>query len=233
MEDLDRIVGSRVRLYRKMKRFTLAELAERIHKSKATLSKYENGDIPLDVRTLCELADALGIRVQQLLDGVQAVQAGSASGDSFFPQRRIFVYYYEGRKRRIVRSLLSIRHEGAGSTATLYYDLPDFDAPEDCRNLYFGNVEYFDTITNFSFESQSNRMERVTLCAANPFDRSGRVPGLLTGISRYSMLPVSIKILLSPEPLSEDDALRAALILSPDECRRIRASNLFAVEAPV
>ena len=232
MEDLDRSVGSRLRLYRKMKCYTLAELADKIHKSKATLSKYENGDIPLDVRTLCELADALGIRVQQLLEGVQTAQTDSAARDSFFPQRHICVYYYEGRRRRIVRSLLSIRHEGAGSTATLYYDLADFDAPEDCRNLYFGNVAYFDTITNFSFESQSNRMERVTLCAANPFDRSSRVPGLLTGISRYSMLPVSIKILLSPERLPEDGALKEQLILSAEELKRIKTGNLFAVEAP-
>ncbi len=232
MEELDRSVGQRVRLYRKMKCYTLAELAKTIHKSKATLSKYENGEIPLDVRTLCELADALGIRVQQLLDGVQAAQAGNAARDSFFPQRHIYVYYYEGRRRRIVRSLLSLRHEGEGSTATLYYDLTEFDAPENCRNLYFGNVEYFDTITNFSFESQSNRMERVTLCAANPFDRSGRVLGLLTGISRYSMLPVSIKILLSPELLPEDEQLRAQLQLSADELKRIKSSNMFAVEQP-
>ena len=232
MEDLDHVVGSRVRLYRKMKCYTLAELAEKIHKSKATLSKYENGDIPLDVRTLCELADALGIRVQQLLDGVQARQAGNTTKDGFFPQRHIYVYYYEGRRRRIVRSLLSIRHEGVGSTATLFYDLQDFGAPENCRNLYFGNVEYFDTITNFSFESQSNRVERVTLCAANPFDRSDRVLGLLTGISRYSMLPVSIKILLAPEPLLEDESLKKELILSADELKRIRQGNLFAVEAP-
>ena len=231
MENLDQFVGGRVRLYRKMKCFTLAELADRIHKSKATLSKYENGDIPLDVRTLCELADALGIRVQQLLDGAQSAQSDNAKRDSFFPQRRIFVYHYDGRRRRVVRSLLSLRHEGAGSTATLYYDLTDFDAPEDCRNLYFGNVEFFDTITNFSFESQSNRMERVTLCASNPFDRSSWVFGLLTGISRYSMLPVSMKILLSPERLAEDEALKKELLLSAEELRRIKAGNLFAVES--
>ena len=41
MISVNQHVGSRIRLYRQMKRYTLAELAEKIHKSKATLSKYE------------------------------------------------------------------------------------------------------------------------------------------------------------------------------------------------
>ena len=61
-------VGSRIRLYRKVKHYTLTDLAERIHKSKATLSKYEIGEITVDVETLFDIAAALGITVQQLID---------------------------------------------------------------------------------------------------------------------------------------------------------------------
>ena len=45
-------VGSLVRRYRKEQGLTLQELAERIHKSRASVSKYENGEIVLDIGTL-------------------------------------------------------------------------------------------------------------------------------------------------------------------------------------
>lgn len=221
-------VGSRIRLYRQMKKYTIATLADMIHKSKSTLSKYENGEITIDVETLYEIASALEIRMEQLLDCQPAARpAGGKKEEGFFPERRIYVYFYDGRRGKIIRNLLET---GAGATATLYNDIPDFDHPEACRNLYFGTVDYFDTITNFSLDSQSNRIERLTLCAANPFDRGEQVLGMLSGLSRYPMLPVSIKCVLSPKPLPEDEEMLQKLILSQKDVKLIRSLNMFAVE---
>ena len=50
-----------------MRRMTLEELASRIYKSKATLSKYEKGQIVVDIETLYSIAEALEIRVEHLL----------------------------------------------------------------------------------------------------------------------------------------------------------------------
>ena len=68
MNEISIAVGGRIRLYRQMKKLTLMTLAEKIHKSKATLSKYETGDIVVDVETLFDIARALEIKPQQLLD---------------------------------------------------------------------------------------------------------------------------------------------------------------------
>ncbi len=230
MNDVSKGVGSRIRLYRQMKKMNLVTLSGLIHKSKATLSKYETGEIAVDVETLFEIAEALGIRPQQLLDIPRENSAQEENAGGFFAQARIFLYFYDGRVGRIVRNLLETGHDGVGKTSTFYYDLPSFDRPEACRNLYFGTVEYFDTFTYFSLTSQSNRVERLALCAANPFDRGSQVPGLLTGISRYPMLPVSIKCVLSPVILEEDDELKKSLILSSKDIKLIRSLNMFAVE---
>ncbi|MBR6704086.1 MAG: helix-turn-helix transcriptional regulator, partial [Lachnospiraceae bacterium] len=45
MTTLSQAVGARIRLYRQMKKLTLVALSEKIYKSKATLSKYETGEI--------------------------------------------------------------------------------------------------------------------------------------------------------------------------------------------
>ena len=168
MNSVNEHVGSRIRLYRQMKRFTLAELAEKIHKSKATLSKYETGDIAVDVETLFEIAEALKIRPVQLLDYDPEPRQKENTPDGFFPEKRVYVYFFDGRKRKIRCSLLDISREGTTNTASLYYDVMDLSQPESCRNLYFGTVEFFDTITQFSFDSQSNRMEKLTICGFAP-----------------------------------------------------------------
>ncbi len=225
MNDFSAYVGGRIRLYRQMKQYTIATLADMIHKSKSTLSKYENGEITLDIVTLLEIARALDIGVQQLVD--YPPESEKKKREGFFPERQIFVYFYDGRRGKIVRNLLET---GTDSTATFYNDVPDLSHPEECRNLYFGTVDYYDTITNFSLDSQSNRIERLTLCAANPFDRGEQVLGMLSGLSRYPMLPVSIKCVLSPKPLPENAEMREKLILSPKDIKLIRSLNMFAVE---
>ncbi len=67
MGEASRKIGSLIRQFRQSKALTIEELAERINKSRATLSKYEKGDIVLDVDTLYDISDALGIQAEQLL----------------------------------------------------------------------------------------------------------------------------------------------------------------------
>ena len=68
MKEVSIHVGQRIRLYRKTKNLTIETFAGMIHKSKATVSKYENGDISIDIETLFTIAQALGVPVNQLID---------------------------------------------------------------------------------------------------------------------------------------------------------------------
>ena len=52
MTDIAAETGRQIREMRKKRGMTLAELAAEIHKSKATISKYEKGEISMDVETL-------------------------------------------------------------------------------------------------------------------------------------------------------------------------------------
>lgn len=60
MEDICREIGARLRALRRDRGYTLTEFAEIVHRSKSTLSKYERGEIAVDMATLDELARALG-----------------------------------------------------------------------------------------------------------------------------------------------------------------------------
>ena len=61
MSKITEHVGQRIRTCRKKKGYTIEEFSKMINKSKATLSKYENGSIAIDIDTLLDIAEALGI----------------------------------------------------------------------------------------------------------------------------------------------------------------------------
>ena len=49
-------VGQRIKKYRKSRGYTIEQFSAMINKSKATLSKYENGTITIDIETLYDIA---------------------------------------------------------------------------------------------------------------------------------------------------------------------------------
>ena len=61
-------IGARIAFLRRLKGLTLAELAERVNKHKSTISKYESGQIIIDIESLKEVADALGVDVAQIVE---------------------------------------------------------------------------------------------------------------------------------------------------------------------
>ena len=60
-------IGAKIKYFRKSKHFSLQEMADLLYKSKSTLSKYENGQISIDIETLYAIAKVLGVHVEQLL----------------------------------------------------------------------------------------------------------------------------------------------------------------------
>ena len=68
LSDIKQYVGNRIKTLRKEQKLTLQQLADMIHKSRATVSKYENGEISIDVETLQDIAEALDTDVNQLVD---------------------------------------------------------------------------------------------------------------------------------------------------------------------
>ena len=66
MNEINVYIGGQIRKYRKANSMTLQQLADVIHKSRATVCKYENGEISIDIATLYEISQALQISFGQL-----------------------------------------------------------------------------------------------------------------------------------------------------------------------
>ena len=205
---------------------TLESLAEAIHKSKATVGKYEQGAIAVDVDTLSDIAHALHIPPAQLL--AEAAGVPSAEAEPARDGARSYLYLYDGRTSRIVKSLLIAAQDG--DSVSLFYDIPSFDEPQRCRSLYAGLRQTHDFVTNYLLDNRLSNVEHVLLCVMRSLDRPTVSTGLLSGISSRMFLPACTKCVLSSRALAENEELRASLLLSKEDMKIIRRYNMFMVE---
>ena len=236
MKEISIYVGKRIRLYRKTKNLTIEAFAGMINKSKATVSKYENGDISIDIETLFTIAEALDISVNQLIDyetaySAEAGENGEGSRKKL-SKTRYYLYFYDGRRNRIVKNVVEVQDGGGDNgifSANLYADLDDFSNCYQCKLLYHGVMRRYDTFTNFNFENQNNKVERVFLYAINSFSHSGRMVGMFSGLSTQPILPAAFKFILSPTVMEEDDDLKEQLVFSKEDIRRMKKMNMFVI----
>ena len=141
MKEISIHVGQRIRLYRKMKGMTIETFAGMIHKSKATVSKYENGDISIDIETLFVIAKALDIAVNHLIDYTsdeEAVAEGEDAAKGRWSKSRYYMYFYDGRRNRIARNIIEVQDGGQENgvfDANLYAFLESFENYYQCNLL--------------------------------------------------------------------------------------------------
>ena len=150
-------IGARIAFLRRLKGLTLAELAERVNKHKSTISKYESGQIIIDIESLKEVADALGVDVAQIVEMPNTSRLTSAPigpHNPFCLASTFYMYYFDGRSARLVSSVICLtsRHDGDNRiNASLYMDTPDPQNYLNCRYFYSGYMYPYDLTSFFIF----------------------------------------------------------------------------------
>ena len=235
MKEVSIHVGKRIRLYRKLKKLTIEVFAEMIHKSKATVSKYENGEISIDIETLFSIADALNISVNQLVDYENVTTSEDTEGEALVKRKtgktKYYLYFYDGRKGRIVKNIIEV--QGAGENgiykANFYVDVEDYSNYYNCKFLYHGNMRKFDAFTNFNFENQNNKVEQVFMYAINSFTHNRRLVGMFSGLSTQPILPVAFKFLMSLDVMVENEEMKEQLVMTKEDLKQIKKMNMFVI----
>lgn len=70
MEDLQKIIGDRIRIYRKAAGMSQNELAEKVGMHYAYIGQVERGEKNMTIKTLCRISEALEIPPEKLIAGV-------------------------------------------------------------------------------------------------------------------------------------------------------------------
>lgn len=234
MSEINKQVGAHIRIFRKKRGLTLDELANIIHKSKSTISKYEKGEITVDIETLYEIADAVQVHVEQLLyrRPEHTSLAGSGANPAFFSGvSQFYSYLFDGRSNRIMRCVFDVLSETEDNRykIMMYMNYKDFQNYQNCENTYYGYIEHYDAMTHITLTNQDTPMEKASVQVLASYLDSDTKWGLFNGFSSRPMMPIAIKMLLSKTRLKEDGELLQRLKVSKEDIRLLKLYNMLSV----
>ena len=226
MSSINTHVGKMIRKYRKAANLTLQQLADAIHKSRATICKYENGDISIDIETLYEISQVLQVSVPQLTDiGRLQAEADHSSAyaarkSPFFQAKMLYFYFYDGRYNRMKDGVINIheKEENGSYRATLSICSVSGNG-RSSESYYNGSVLYSDMLIRFSFVNQYNPLEFRT-----------HTDGLLCRISSADLMPCAFKCLVALEKQELNEELRKHLLFTKTELQRWKKLNMLLID---
>lgn len=231
-------VGERIRMYRKSRGLTLQQLADLVHKSRASISKYENGEIVLDIETLSEIAEALQVGISRLTDyspnrsQPERPSVATEIRSPFFRARRLYFYFYDGRYRRLKDGVIDIREreEEPGSYEAGLSISSVSPNGKSSEVYYSGRVLYSDMLIRFSFVNQCNTLEEDLLYIFNPLEFREATDGLLCGISSADLMPCAFRCLVTLKPLEHTQELKKRLLITKKEMQKWQRLNMLIVD---
>ncbi|MCD8225125.1 MAG: helix-turn-helix domain-containing protein [Clostridiales bacterium] len=234
MAELTRQVGENIRKYRKQRLMTLEELSSVICKSRSTLSKYEKGEITIDIEVLYEVASALHVNVEQLLpvprERIKFPE--SENYPAFFNGiSQFYSYIFDGRNNQIIRSVFDVLSatDERRQKIVMYMNFKDYQDYRCCENTYRGNIEHYDAITNISLINQDTPMEKASIQILASYLDADTKWGLWNGFSSRPMMPIAMKMLFSKTPLKEDFNFSKQLKVSREDIRLLKLYNMLSV----
>lgn len=230
-ETIPEYVGRRIRLHRKISGLTMEELAQRVHKSKASISKYESGQIAVDIATLFDIARALDVEVGKLINYTPpGAQKPTAVSHNLFDRAQRLYLYHMSRRRAIHLSVIHLGPEDEkGVTATMYYKVNAPDSLEQCECIYHGHMYSHATVLSFIFRNYHNPTENILINFSIPACGTNVLLGLISGLGAATIQPVARKVALSTEPVANNDQLCERLALSPESLRELKNSHTLTV----
>lgn len=231
-------VGSKIRMYRKERGMTLQELADSIHKSRASVSKYENGEIIIDIETLYEIANILQVDLKRLIDyrspvlETKILQPETIKKSPFFQAKRLYFYFYDGRYRRLKDGIIDVYEtEDEPGNYEASFSISSISPTGRSSEIYYaGRVVYSDMLIRFSFVNQCNTLEEDLLYIFNPLDIRDSTDGLLCGISSADLKPCAFKCLVTLTPREHSDELKERLLITKNDLKKWQKLNMMLVD---
>ncbi len=232
--DIAKQVGTRIKHFRHLQKMSIEELASAIHKSKATVSKYENGQIVMDIVTVYDIASALHISVEQLIysdcSGMPIDRQYPVP--AFFKNvSQLYLYYYDGLAGQLKRGVCDI-HPSAQKgiyDVTLYMHVENMDYYKICDCTLCGHIIHYETTSIMLLQNLDMEMDHFRLSIPATYINSSTKVGLASGILPNPIMPVSLKMLLSKDILDETPELTHSLKLSKEDLVTIKRYNMLVI----
>lgn len=232
--DIAQEIGAKIRYYRKKKGMTVDQLAEAVCKSKSSISKYESGQVVMDILSLYDIARALDVKVTQLLYLPPSGYTGAPSGTvpAFFAGlSHFYMYYFDGRTNQVNRCVLDVSSEVEPGVfhVQMYMNVPDFRHYTHCENLYDGTLTHYDALSLIILQNLDMEMDHYQIGIPSPYMNAPVKWALAFGISSRPLMPTSTKVLLSKSIQEETSEFEKNLRLSKEDIRLMKLYNMLTI----
>lgn len=233
-ESITKEVGSRIRYARKSRGMSMDELAQAIYKTRSAISKYENGQISVDIATLYDIANALKISIYDLLhrNTPDINQEYNAEVRAFFRGvSQLYMYFFDGRVNRAQCTVIDIfpTEESNKAEVLMYMNIKDLAHYRICESSYRGILTHYEAFSAMLFENNDMPMDKYQIGIPQPYMDDDQKWVLTYGISCRPLMPSAAKRLLSKTPLSIDKTLVQELVISKEDIRLMKHYNMFVM----
>lgn len=226
---LSRLVGEKIRFYRKRQKLSLESLAKLIHKSKGTLSKYESGSITIDIVTLFEIRKVLKADINDFFPSEKGYN--SRIMGTFFDKNRD-IYMYHLKNRTVHTSIIKFCQDTQTQTlkAVLYYILARQDDLGSSSCVYQGTLNSSYTMATFLLSNQFNPFESAMITLTASLKRQDYYLGFLTGINFDNLKPSVLKIAVTQNPVTYPaQSLKKYLVFSKQDAQTLKTKSYLTI----
>ena len=222
-------VGRNIKKYRMAYNLTLKDLSKMLHKSVSTISKYENGMISLDISTLLEMS-----RIFQISPLMIIGNESHNTNDSHIPETNIiknYMYSYDGSKKKIIKSIIE-RHETSSDIchALLFNDVAESENPGACNGFYSGEFVKDGFLGTYMLHNQISKSEHIIISCVNNLVNPGQKLALVSGLSNYTMLPVTFKAVILDTEISNLEKIQPLLSFSKEDFKQMKQTNTLTLQ---
>ena len=216
--------------YRKSRNITLEELGKKIGKSKATISKYETGEIIPDIMTLLEICNSLNVSLSELFP----MESNNINRPvkNPFSVNKLYLYYYT--EDILITSIIELSEENDLIFVKFYNGIKSISKYSIKSSYYYeGKMECDKTIGYINLvntTSQGTQLEKIQISFSIPWSQEVKITSFfLLGLTPNS-IPVIKKGILSSSPIKNINKYKDDLKINNDILKKIQTDNAWILE---
>lgn len=211
---------------------TQKQLAISIRKSLASISKYEKGEIAVDIETLQKIADQFGVGVEQFVPDTRTILQKPVQNviqlHPLFKHSPLYLYWYRGGSHSLVRHVIEVHPDTA--QIACYMEVDDFSRYRDCRYMMFGTLSCRGPNTYLHATNPILEEDFMFACFSNVDLFESHMVGFLSCLNRSYHI-TSTKCFLSNTPTHSVEEILNAILVTKKELSEFKKSNFFTFGA--
>ena len=216
--------AANIKFYRKSRNITMKQLGEIIGKTKATVSKYENGEITPDIITILEICNALNISISQLFPTPKTKRNNSYNP---FSTNIIYMYYYTGNL--LVTSVIELIEETDEIKVKYYNGVKDIEKYAENHSYSYEGVltcdKYIGYIDVSNNSTNSTLFEKLQISFLIPWSSNFEMTNFFIMGLTPNANPIVKKGILSTHPITNFENFNEDLKITEDEIKEIKKNN--------